>query len=81
MVSWPLMIVATAPSAFANNISVILLFRFFTGCCAGCAINNGAGMIPDIYHNDRVAQAKSASFRSVMDTNIMTSHARLAVAY
>ncbi|KAA1478520.1 MFS general substrate transporter [Dentipellis sp. KUC8613] len=39
-VSWPLLIGAIAPSAFADNIAVILLFRFFTGVCASCALTN-----------------------------------------
>ena len=39
------------------------------------------GLLRSLYHNDRVAQAKGAPFRSVMDTNLMTSLAQLAVAY
>ncbi|KAI0293552.1 MFS general substrate transporter [Russula brevipes] len=61
MLSWPLLIAATAPSAFADNIAIILLFRFFTGCCAGCSINNGTGVVADMYHNDKRAQAKAVA--------------------
>ncbi|KAI0306294.1 MFS general substrate transporter [Multifurca ochricompacta] len=62
MISWPLMIASIAPSAFAKNVVVILLFRFFTGCCAACALNNGSGAISDVYHNNPPAQGKGVSF-------------------
>ncbi|KAI0063445.1 MFS general substrate transporter [Artomyces pyxidatus] len=57
--AWPLMIASIAPSAFADNIAVILLFRFFTGCCAACALNNGSGLITDMFHNDIHAQSRA----------------------
>ncbi|KAI0050890.1 MFS general substrate transporter [Auriscalpium vulgare] len=39
-----------------------LLFRFFTGCAAACALNNGSGVITDMFHNDIPAQSLGASF-------------------
>ncbi|THH19253.1 hypothetical protein EW146_g1874 [Bondarzewia mesenterica] len=64
MLSWPLMIGAITPSAFANDIVVILLFRFLTGCCAACALNNGSGVITDMYHNDIQAQSRAIAWYS-----------------
>lgn len=64
MLSWPLMIGAVAPSAFASNIVVILLFRFLTGACAACALNNGSGVITDMYHNDIRAQSRAIAWYS-----------------
>ncbi|KAH9958330.1 MFS general substrate transporter [Russula dissimulans] len=61
LLSWPLLIGLTAPCAFVDNIIVILIFRFFTGCCIGNAINNGAGVISDLYQNDAAARAKSVA--------------------
>ncbi|KAI0082068.1 MFS general substrate transporter [Panus rudis PR-1116 ss-1] len=45
MLSWVLMILTIVPSAFVENIVVILVFRLFTGICAACALNN-------LYPND-----------------------------
>ncbi|KAI0247926.1 MFS general substrate transporter [Lactifluus subvellereus] len=64
MLSWSLMIACIAPSAFANNITVILLFRFFAGCCAGCPLNNGAGRISDMYYTTPKAQGKAVAWYS-----------------
>ncbi|KAI0314721.1 MFS general substrate transporter [Amylostereum chailletii] len=60
--AWPFMIAATAPSAFVNNITVILIFRFLTGCGAACALNNGSGVIMDMYRNDVQAQGRGIFF-------------------
>ncbi|KAI0263386.1 MFS general substrate transporter [Gloeopeniophorella convolvens] len=61
MIAWPLMIVSTAPSAFVDNIIVILLFRFFTGCFAACALNN---VVSDMFHNDPQAQSQALAWVS-----------------
>ena len=50
LISWPFLIIMTAPSAWANNLTVIIFFRFLTGCFAGCAVNNGGGIISDMYN-------------------------------
>ncbi|CAL1716072.1 unnamed protein product [Somion occarium] len=49
VISWVLMIVAITPSAFAENIVVILVFRFLTGFCAACSLNTGNSIVADIY--------------------------------
>ncbi|KAJ3480559.1 hypothetical protein NLI96_g8260 [Meripilus lineatus] len=36
-----------------------LIFRFFTGCCAACSLNNGTGVAADIYPNDLHALGRS----------------------
>ncbi|THH08482.1 hypothetical protein EW145_g2680 [Phellinidium pouzarii] len=48
---------ASAPSAYVNNLAVIILFRFFAGCCAACALNN-------LYMTDMKAQAVAIAFYS-----------------
>ncbi|KAI0659875.1 MFS general substrate transporter [Cubamyces menziesii] len=50
--SWIFLVVSSACSAFIENIAVILLFRFFAGCAAACALNTGPGVIADLYAKD-----------------------------
>ncbi|KAH8112349.1 MFS general substrate transporter [Phellopilus nigrolimitatus] len=49
----PLLWAVIIPSAFVDNLAVILVFRFFAGCCAACALNkfldSGSGTIADMY--------------------------------
>ncbi|EMD31510.1 hypothetical protein CERSUDRAFT_119731 [Gelatoporia subvermispora B] len=52
MVSWVLLMAATVPSAFVDNIAVILVFRFFSGCAAASALNSGPGVLTDLWPND-----------------------------
>ncbi|KLO06595.1 MFS general substrate transporter [Schizopora paradoxa] len=52
LISWPLLIVCTIPSAFANNVAVIIVFRFLSGCFAACASNNGFGLLNDLFNHD-----------------------------
>ncbi|KAI0363222.1 MFS general substrate transporter [Pilatotrama ljubarskyi] len=51
-ISWVLLVATSACSAFIENIVVILLFRFFTGCAAACALNTGPGVMADLYADD-----------------------------
>ncbi|KAL5520625.1 hypothetical protein ACEPAF_2626 [Sanghuangporus sanghuang] len=39
-------------SAWVNNLPIILIFRFFAGIFAGCPINNGSGVISDLYSSN-----------------------------
>ncbi|OCB87071.1 MFS general substrate transporter [Sanghuangporus baumii] len=54
--SWPLLVATCAPCAYVNNLAVILFFRFMAGCCAGCALNNGTGILTDLYMSNKRAQ-------------------------
>ncbi|KAL5533628.1 hypothetical protein ACEPAG_88 [Sanghuangporus baumii] len=54
--SWPLLVATCAPCAYVNSIAVILFFRFLAGCCAGCALNNGTGVLTDLYMTNKRAQ-------------------------
>ncbi|EJC98676.1 MFS general substrate transporter [Fomitiporia mediterranea MF3/22] len=56
IISWPLLIVTCAPSAYIDNLATIIIFRFLSGCCAGCALNNGGGLLTDMYMADKRAQ-------------------------
>lgn len=49
IISWPLFAAFCAPSAFVNNIAVIIIFRFLAGCCAACSSNNCVGIVADMY--------------------------------
>lgn len=49
LISWPLLVACTVPSAFSNNVSVMIAFRFFAGCFGACASNNGLGILSDMY--------------------------------
>jgi len=49
IISWPLFAAFCAPSAFVNNIAVIIMFRFLAGCCAACSSNNCVGIVADMY--------------------------------
>ncbi|KLO12037.1 MFS general substrate transporter [Schizopora paradoxa] len=40
MISWTMLVGCSAITAFVNNIPVIIIFRFFSGCAAACAQNN-----------------------------------------
>ncbi|KAI0761317.1 MFS general substrate transporter [Trametes elegans] len=51
-IAWFFLIATSACSAFIEDIAVILLFRFFTGCAAACSLNSGPGVIADLYSND-----------------------------
>ncbi|OBZ66361.1 hypothetical protein A0H81_13585 [Grifola frondosa] len=58
IISWSLFIGANAVVAFADNLSAILIFRFLSGGCAACALNNGGGIMSDMYNIvDMQAQA------------------------
>ncbi|KAM5544656.1 hypothetical protein V8D89_001554 [Ganoderma adspersum] len=58
MVSWPLLIVMSAIDSFVDNLAVIIVFRFLTGAAAACALNNGGGIMSDMYNIvDMQAQA------------------------
>ncbi|PAV19830.1 MFS general substrate transporter [Pyrrhoderma noxium] len=39
MISWPLLIASTTPSAWADNLPVIMIFRFLSGCMSACPLN------------------------------------------
>ncbi|CAL1710981.1 unnamed protein product [Somion occarium] len=52
LISWALLIATTVPSAFAENLAVILVFRFLSGVCASCPLNTGASVIADLYIHD-----------------------------
>ncbi|KAL5519558.1 hypothetical protein ACEPAH_1241 [Sanghuangporus vaninii] len=54
--SWPLLVATCAPCAYVNNLAVIIFFRFMAGCCAGCALNNGTGILTDLYMSNKRAQ-------------------------
>ncbi|KAI1783606.1 MFS general substrate transporter [Ganoderma leucocontextum] len=58
MVSWPLLIAMSAIDSFVDNLAVIIVFRFLTGAAAACALNNGGGIMSDMYNIvDMQAQA------------------------
>ncbi|KAI0821868.1 MFS general substrate transporter [Trametes gibbosa] len=59
-ISWVLLVATSACSAYIENIVVILLFRFFTGCAAACALNSGPGVIADLYSSDLHAMGLDA---------------------
>ncbi|KAK7691497.1 hypothetical protein QCA50_004896 [Cerrena zonata] len=61
LVSWVLLIATIAPSAYAENLTVILLFRFFAGCCASCPLNTGASVISDLYIKDLAALSRAVA--------------------
>ncbi|EIW54811.1 MFS general substrate transporter [Trametes versicolor FP-101664 SS1] len=61
-IAWVLLIATSAVSAFVENIAVILLFRFFTGCAAACSLNMGPGVIADMYAKDLHAMGLGTSF-------------------
>ncbi|KAI5118381.1 hypothetical protein M0805_005846 [Coniferiporia weirii] len=44
LLSWPLFVAACAPSAYINNLAVIIPSRFLAGYCAACALNNAASV-------------------------------------
>ncbi|KAL5494652.1 hypothetical protein ACEPAI_113 [Sanghuangporus weigelae] len=54
--SWPLLVATCAPCAYVNDLAVILFFRFMAGCCAGCALNNGTGVLTDLYMTNKRVQ-------------------------
>ncbi|RPD54868.1 MFS general substrate transporter [Lentinus tigrinus ALCF2SS1-6] len=63
MVSWPILIVMSAIDAFVDNLAVIIVFRFLTGAAAACALNNGGGIMSDLYNIvDMQAQAIAISW-------------------
>ncbi|KAH8100973.1 MFS general substrate transporter [Cristinia sonorae] len=59
LISWVLMTVTIIPSAFVDNIVVILIFRLLTGICVACPLSNGAGVPADIYPNDLYSMARA----------------------
>ncbi|KII89830.1 hypothetical protein PLICRDRAFT_40003 [Plicaturopsis crispa FD-325 SS-3] len=65
-ISWPLMIIFIAPSAFVPNFAVILVFRFLSGVCAACPINNGAGVCSDMLNNTPSVLSKGPIFGSLI---------------
>ncbi|KAH8111848.1 MFS general substrate transporter [Phellopilus nigrolimitatus] len=62
LISWPLLVATCAPSAYVNNFAVIIVFRFLSGCCAACALNNGGGVLTDMYMADMRSQAIAIAF-------------------
>ncbi|OCH85565.1 MFS general substrate transporter [Obba rivulosa] len=65
MVSWILLLATTVPSAFVDNIVVILVFRFFTGCAAASALNSGPGVLTDLWPNDFHTLGRSTAFSAL----------------
>lgn len=43
------------PVAFAPNISVYLVFRFFTGFCSSAFLSVAGGSVSDLFENQHVA--------------------------
>ncbi|KAI0788184.1 MFS general substrate transporter [Fomes fomentarius] len=63
MISWPLLMATSAVDAFVDNLAVIIVFRFLTGAAAACAVNNGGGIMSDMYNIvDMQAQAIAISW-------------------
>ncbi|KLO13139.1 MFS general substrate transporter [Schizopora paradoxa] len=63
LISWPLLVVCTVPSAFSTSVPVIIVFRLFAGCFAACASNNGIGIITDMFDNSDVhARSKALAW-------------------
>ncbi|KAH8100972.1 MFS general substrate transporter [Cristinia sonorae] len=61
LISWAFMTVSMIPSAFVDNIIVILVFRFFTGLAAACPLSNGSSVSADIFRDDMFSLARASS--------------------
>ncbi|KIJ30326.1 hypothetical protein M422DRAFT_268192 [Sphaerobolus stellatus SS14] len=59
---WPLLIACAAPSAWADDIAVIILFRFFAGFFSGIPLGLGQAVTVDMFSEvDLQAQGVAAS--------------------